>query len=510
MLREAKDNPELRRLLKGLRTESAKSSLGGRELDKLVTEIRHLQQKMRMAQSALQAGERASQGIAQSRADGVTGKIEDDDPTQSVTAKEAHPRRLRERMAEIVDKVEKQTPPEGKIQNPEDITHLKELPRTMLTADELETLKEKHPELHKEYADAFQEYRNFHPSVALASLKQNQALLPEDQRAGFDEAIADVEALVTERSRGAFSDQRGYGMLEFNRSRLYQEVKGINSQLVELKDLRKQVADLKAEGGSEEAAGKLQARLDVKEKSMDIRELHKRKLLLLESVVETDNRLSAHRPLTPEMIESQEKNHEAQKKGIDERVPALKEEIKKAEAEYKEKPTEKAYAVLSAKRFELHEVESTNGKVMDYMDKLYDSMKHRRMPGDMDGLESTSDDGEGIYISEQDDLPTDLDKRMEDLEARARAGEEFHKEKGGMFDIRGERSRDISFGHVDRTLEKLANPWSGALARAVGGTIGDAKANAKQAGGAIRAVENVQDMTSRLLGLAEQARKMRG
>ena len=509
MLREAKDNPELRRLLKALRTASAKSSLGGRELEKTVTEIRQFNQKMRMAQGAMQASERASQGIAQARADGVTGKVEDDDPTQSVTEKDAHPRRLRERMAEVVDKVDKQEVSKEPVTDPDDTAHLKETPRTMLTADELKELKENQPELYKEYADAFQEYQNFHPSTALASLKQNRALLTEDKRAGFDEVIAETEALVTERSRGAFSDVRGFGMLEFNRSKLYQQVKEINRQFVDLKALRTQVEEAKTEG-NEPLTNKLQARLDARESGMDIRGMHKRKIVLLESIVETDRRLAAHRPLTPEMIESKDRNHEAQKKGIEERVPALKEEITKAEADYKENPNPKTYAVLEAKRFELHEVESTSDRVMDYMDRLYDSMKNRRMIDDTGALDPTADDTDKIVITENDELPTDLDKRMEDLETRARAGEQFLSDKSGLFDIRGERSRDISIGHVERTLDKLANPWEGSLARAAGGTIGDAKANAKQAGGAIRAVENVQDMTSRLMSLADQARKMRG
>ncbi|MED5464840.1 MAG: hypothetical protein VX699_09320, partial [Myxococcota bacterium] len=448
--------------------------------------------------------ERASQGAVQAAADGVTGRLSDEDPTQSQTDQSKYLDGLRTRMSDIVDKV---------VEQGEDRTtsgNLNDSPRTLLTKRELEELRVDQPELARKYEDAFHKYKDLKLSTALACLKQNRALLAEEQRADFDEQIESVQGEVTSRARLAFKDARGFGMLGYNRAIHYGKAKtateDIDKATTELGRLEADLEKIDGEKSPEEWE-KLQG--EIRAKEADIMTLRGEKLELLEAVVELDNRLAAHRPLDDAHIASQEahqKESEAANESDNKKIADLK---KEAEGLNKDSDKEKL-SEIETKVEKLEKDVKERDDVTEYEGILFESMANRRFPEDLDKVtpDDEPDAEGGVVVTEglepPKELSNDLEKRLHELEIRAKAGEKFLSEKSGTFDLAMERTIDQIFGHVDRMLDTVAGSAKGPANRFIHGSIGSAMQNAKLAGAMI---QRTQAMTDRLLDTAARMRR---
>jgi len=504
MMRDEKDYLKARKMLKALRRDEAKSSQQGRKLDIAVTAMNQFFSRARAAEGVMKASERASQGIVQAAADGVTGRLSDEDPTQSLTDQSKYLERLRTTMSDIADKVVE--PGEDRATT----GNLNDSPRTLLTKRELEDLRTDQPELAKKYEDAFHKYNDLKPSTALACLKQNRALLPEEQRADFDEQIEAAQAEVTSRARLAFKDVRGFGMLGYNRAIHYGKVKkateGIDKATTELEGLKAELAKVDSEKNPEEQQ-KLKGEIDTKEAA--IMTLRGDKLELLEAVVELDNRLAAHRPLDDAHITSQEKHQkesEAANEADNKQIADLK---KEAEGLNKDSDSERL-SEIERKVEKLEKDVKERDDVTEYEGILFEAMANRRFPEDLDKVtpDDEPDDEGGVVVTEglesPKELSNDLEKRLQELEIRAKAGEKFLSERSGTFDLSAERTIDQILGHVDRMLDTVVGSARGPANKFIHGSIGSAMQNAKLAGAMI---QRTQAMTDRLLDTAARMRR---
>ena len=527
MMRDEQDYLKTRKMLKALRRDEAKSSQQGRKLDIAVTEMQQFFSRARAAQGLMSTSEEVSQGIVQAAADGVTSKLEDADPLESTTKSSKHLDKLRGTMSDIADKVA------GPGEHRATTGNLNDSPRTLLTKRELEDLRTNEPEVAKKYDDAFEQFSNFHSSPALACLKHNRALLPEEQRTDFDEQIEAVQKRVTSRSRLAFKAPRGFGMLSYNRGKHYEmahkATEKIDGATAELEGLKAELE--KNPGDAENLNGKIQK---IEKEIMKDRVT---KLEVLEAVVEVDNRLAAHRPLDDAHIASQEQHVEnvpKQDESANEEIGHWNEKIgkkKKSIADLKKevealdkntnekKVSQKEEKIKKAEvKIRLYEKKIKNfekdikerSDVLEYEGVLFESMANRRFPQDLDKV--TPDDEPdvegGVVVTEGPEPPkelsNDLEKRLHELEIRAKAGEQFLSEKSGTFDLGAEKEFDQKTRRITQQLEKLAGTARGPANRFIHGSIGSAMQNAKLAGAMI---QRTQAMTDRLLDTAARMRR---
>ena len=527
MMRDEQDYLKTRKMLKALRRDEAKSSQQGRKLDIAVTEMQQFFSRARAAQGLMSTSEEVSQGIVQAAADGVTGKLEDADPLESTTQSSKHLEKLRATMSNIADEVA------GPGEHRATTGNLNDSPRTLLTKRELEDLRTNKPEVAKKYDDAFEQFSDIHSSTALACLKHNRALLPEEQRTDFDEQIEAVEKRVTSRSRLAFKDPRGFGMLSYNRSTHYQmahkATEKIDGATAELEGLKAKLE--KNPGDAENLNGKIQ------EKEKEIMKARVAKLELLGAVVEVDNRLAAPRPLDDAHIASQEQHvkgvpdqdekanvaigHWNEKIGkkkksiadLKKKVEALDKNTNEKKVSQKEEKIKKAEVKIRLYEKKIKNIEKDikeRSDVLEYEGVLFESMANRRFPQDLDKVtpDDESDVEGGVVVTEglepPKELSNDLEKRLHELEIRAKAGEQFLSEKSGTFDLRAEKEFDQITRRITQQLEKLAGTARGPANRFIHGSIGSAMQNAKLAGAMI---QRTQAMTDRLLDTAARMRR---
>ena len=148
--------------------------------------------------------------------------------------------------------------------------------------------------------------------------------------------------------------------------------------------------------------------------------------------------------------------------------------------------------------------------VLEYEGVLFESMGNRRFPQDLDKVtpDDESDVEGGVVVTEglepPKELSNDLEKRLHELEIRAKAGEQFLSEKSGTFDLRAEKEFDQITRRNTQKLEKLAGTARGPANRFIHGSIGSAMQNAKLAGAMI---QRTQAMTDRLLDTAARMRR---
>jgi hypothetical protein len=504
MMRDEQDYLKTRKMLKALRRDEAKSSQQGRKLDIAVTEMQQFFSRARAAQGLMSTSEEVSQGIVQAAADGVTGKLTDADPLESSTTSDKHLKQLRGTMSKIADEVA------GSGEDRLASGNLNDSPRSLLTKRELEELRTKDPSKAKKYDDAFEKFSNFQSSTALACLKQSRALLPEEQRADFDEQIEAVQKRVTSRSRLAFKDPRGFGMLSSNRSEHYRQVKKATQKIekvtTELEGLK---ADLEKVDGEKNPEELQKLKDDIQEKEKEIMKSRVTKLELLEAVVEVDNRLAAHRPLDDAHIASQEahqKDSEADNEADNKQIADLK---KEAEGLNKDSDSDKL-SEIETKVEKLEKDIKERDDVTEYEGIMFEAMANRRFPEDLDKVtpDDEPDDEGGVVVTEglepPKELSNDLEKRLHELEIRAKAGEKFLSLKSGTFDLEAERSADRINRLVTQQLEKLAGTARGPANKFIHGSIGSAMQNAKLAGAMI---QRTQAMTDRLLDTAARMRR---
>ena len=154
--------------------------------------------------------------------------------------------------------------------------------------------------------------------------------------------------------------------------------------------------------------------------------------------------------------------------------------------------------------------------MLTHFDTLMTSYQTRIEPDDLEthgpgtGPLAPATSAEVIPVAA--DLSKDMEQRLIDLEARAKAGEKFFAGRQGKFgEVRGglyrgqlERTINATMSRLGDALRKPADSLRNQANRFVQQAIGSAKSNAKQTGAMI---QKTRGMTERLLETAARMRR---